>query len=200
MERTRESLTDKLETLEQKLVDSVQEATTAVADTVTSVKETMNEGVESVKDAVDVKAHVDRHPWLMLGGSIFAGYVLSNLLAGGKKSVPAQPESQAMHFPANGRHSTEKPAAAATGSWLGPVAPELEHLKGLALGVALGTVREMLTKEVPPHMAEQLRSIIDGITQKMGGEPVPSSDFAASTCASSTCEGAEATAGVGTRF
>jgi len=199
MEKTRESLIDKIETLENKVMNSVQDATSAVNETVASVKETMHDGVETVKEAVDVKAHVDRHPWLMFGGSIFAGYVLSSLLAGGKKSAPARPESRALRFPANGRHSTEKPAAAPTGSWLGPVAPELEHLKGLALGVALGTVREMITKEVPPHMAEQLRTIIDGITQKMGGEPVPSSDFAASCSSSSTCEGAESTAGVGTR-
>jgi hypothetical protein len=49
--------------------------------------------------------------------------------------------------------------------------------------VSLGTVREMLTEQVPPHMAGQLRDIIDGITKKIGGEPIPSSDFASLKCA-----------------
>jgi len=198
MEQTRESLIEKIETLENKVMNSVQNATSAVSETVASVKETMHDSVETVKDAVDVKAHVDRRPWLMFGGSIFAGYVLANLLAGGKKPAPEipQPASRRLHVPGNGRHITEKPTAPATGSWLGAIEPEFQRLKGLALGVALGTVREMLTEEVPPHMAEQLRTIIDGITQKIGGEPVPSSDFAASKTSASTCEAA----GVGTRF
>jgi len=202
MEQTRESLIEKIETLENKVMNSVQDATSAVSETVANVKETMHEGVESVKDAVDVKAHVDRHPWLMLGGSIFAGYVLANLLAGGKKSAPEElaprPTTRLLRTPGNGRHTTEKPTASTStiASWLGPIEPELEHLKGLALGAALGAIREMLAEEVPPRMAEQLRTIIDGITKKMGGEPVPSSDFAASKTSASTCEAA----GVGTRF
>jgi len=181
MERTRESLTEKIETLECKVMNSVQEATS-------SVKET----VANVKDAVDVKAHVDRHPWLMFSGSILAGYVLANLLDGGKRAPPealrpAPPPPKPQRVPGNGRHSSEKPQAPATSSWLAPIEPEINHLKGLALGVALGTVREMVTEEVPPHMAEQLRTIIDDVTRKIGGEPVPSSDFAASKSALSAC-------------
>jgi ElaB/YqjD/DUF883 family membrane-anchored ribosome-binding protein len=190
MERTRESLTDKLETLENKIVDSVDKATSAVSDTVTSVKETMHEGVETVKDAVDVPAHVDRHPWLMLGGSVLCGYILGNLLPSGKKGTTytqAQPQRPiTLSRPAgngNGRDQTEKPPSASFAqSLLGALEPELQHLKGLALGVSLGTVREMLTEQVPPHMADQLRNIIDGITRKIGGEPVPSSDFASVKC------------------
>ena len=45
------------------------------------------------------------------------------------------------------------------------------------MGVTLGTVREMLTAEVPAHMAAHLRDIIDGVTKKAGGEPLPSSDW-----------------------
>jgi ElaB/YqjD/DUF883 family membrane-anchored ribosome-binding protein len=205
MEQTRESLIEKIETLENKVMNSVQNATSAVSETVASVKETMHEGVESVKDAVDVKAHVDRHPWLMIGGSIFAGYVLANMLSGGRKPAaevgPAPPlSSRSLRAPANGRHTEEKPATSTIGSWLGPIEPELEHLKGLAVGAALGAIREMLAEEVPPHMAEQLRMIVDGITKKMGGEPVPTSDFVANKPSTSACAGAEATAGAGARF
>jgi ElaB/YqjD/DUF883 family membrane-anchored ribosome-binding protein len=191
MEKTRESLTDKLETLENKIADSVEKATSAVSDTVSSVKETMNEGVETVKDAVDVPAHVERHPWLMFGGSVLCGYILGNLLPSGKKGATytqAQPQRpMTLSRPAsngNGRDQTEKPQSASFAqSLLSAVEPEIQHLKGLALGVSLGTVREMLTEQVPPHMAGQLRDIIDGITKKIGGEPIPSSDFAAAKCA-----------------
>jgi len=186
MEETRESLTDKLETLEKKVMTSVEKATSAVNETVTSVKETMHEGVETVKEAVDVPAHVERHPWLMLGGAVFCGYVLGNLLAGGKKPVqyaqPAPlPPMKPLRGPGNGRHQAEQPAAAGP-SWLSAIEPEIQHLKGLALGVTLGTVREILAEQVPPHVADKLRTIVDGVTEKLGGEPIPSSDFARDAC------------------
>jgi ElaB/YqjD/DUF883 family membrane-anchored ribosome-binding protein len=181
MEHTRESLTDKLETLEDKLLSSVHQATSAVTESVASVKETVSESVESVKDAVDIPAHVDRHPWLALGGSVLCGYMLGNMFGGAKESrqrpaAPLPPSSAN----GNGRPepTTQEPATPAT-SWLGGLEPEIRHLKSLALGVTLGTVREMLSAEVPPHMADHLREIIDTVTKKLGGEPLPSSDWAA---------------------
>ena len=90
MEQTREALTEKLETLEQKVADSVS----AVTDTVASVQEKVHEGVESVKDAVDVKAHVERHPWLMLGGSVLCGYVLGDLLLANSGPRPPSQNSR----------------------------------------------------------------------------------------------------------
>jgi ElaB/YqjD/DUF883 family membrane-anchored ribosome-binding protein len=186
MEQTRDALTDKLETLEQRVTSSVA----AVSDTVASVKEKMHEGVETVKDAVDVPAHVERHPWLMLGGSVLCGYVLGNLLLDKKRSAPGAYQTLPPRAPetvnGHGRQQRESQKAPATGeSWLSAFEPEIQHLKGLALGVTLGTVREMLTEQAPPHMAEQLREIIDAVTRKAGGEPVPSSDWAATQPATS---------------
>jgi ElaB/YqjD/DUF883 family membrane-anchored ribosome-binding protein len=198
METTREALNDKLETLEQRVADSVL----AVTDTVASVKEKVQEGVESVKDAVDVPAHVDHHPWLMLGGSVLCGFVLGNLLMNRKHSAPAlyAPLPPKTPEPANGngrRLLERQEAPAPSANWLSAFEPEIKHLKGLALGVTLGTVREMLTEQAPPHMAEQIREIIDAVTRKAGGEPVPSSDWAATQPATSPetgpeCSGANA--------
>lgn len=192
MEETRESLTDKLETLEDRLIGSVDEARSAVRETVASVKETMHEGVESVKDAMDIPAHVQRRPWLMFGGAILGGYVLGTLLTRASEtarpSVPPpvpEPTSKRQH-PGNGHHKhgsrpepkpePQSPQAKAS-HLLDAIEPEIRQLKGLALGVALGTFRELVAKEVPPHLAGELRSIIDGVTRKMGGEPVPESDL-----------------------
>jgi len=197
MAKTRASLTDKLQTLEDKLMNSVNEATSAVTDTVASVKDTMHEGVETVKDAVDIPAHVDRHPWFMLGGSILGGYIIANLLGAGRAGASrvshasrAFPELPAS--PENGQRRTEtRPAPEGLGSkMLAAIEPELQHLKGLALGVTLGAVREMLAEEVPAHMAEQLREIIDGVTKKIGGDPIPSSDFGAIKAKPAACDAA----------
>jgi len=182
MGETREALADKLETLEQKVAQSVS----AVSETVANVQEKVSESVESVKEAVDVRLQTDRHPWLMLGGSVLCGFVLGKLLQGENDRpaphrftlTPTMPASEQPS--ANGRsHQAETKTGENGHHWLRQFEPELQHLKGLALGVTLGTVREMLTAQVPPHMADQLREIIDAVTQKAGGEPVPSSDFTA---------------------
>lgn len=188
MEKTRESLTEKLETLEDKLVGSVEEATSAVRDAVAGVKETMHEGVESVKDAVDIPAHVERRPWLMLGGAVLGGYVLGRLLMPEEepqfRREPAVPRRPTF---GNGHAKQPPPRTEASGDVssgiIELIEPEIRQLKGLALGVTLGTVRELLTKEAPEHLADELRNIIDNITRKVGGEPIPAADlpFAEST-------------------
>jgi len=191
MERTRESLTEKLEALEDKLVGTVEDATTAVRETVTSVKDTMHEGVESVKEAVDIQAHVQKHPWFMFGGAILGGYVVSSLIQPEKSTrprgftlTPARSSTTEDRGPTSSANQ-QSSSPSWTAGLLQAFEPEMRHLKGLALGVALGAVREMLTKEVPPHFADQLRGIIDDVTRKVGGEPVAAQDLPFNPAASS---------------
>ena len=86
MQETRESLTEKLETLEQQVVGTVQGATAAVTDTVENVKEAVQETVDTVRDSVqgtvetvketfNLPRQVERHPWPMMGGSFALGYL-----------------------------------------------------------------------------------------------------------------------------
>jgi ElaB/YqjD/DUF883 family membrane-anchored ribosome-binding protein len=193
MERTRESITEKLETLENKVVSSVQQASSAVTDTVANVKDTMHEGVEKVKDAFDVKAHVDRHPWLMLGGAIMAGYALGTLLRRTEErrpvssDLPVAPPPRLPMRPGNGHHKakerrtepsqTAQQAEPEQSGIMKMLEPELQKLKGLALGFAMGAVREAVTADMPPHLAEQVKGIMDAVTEKVGGNPVPSDDL-----------------------
>jgi hypothetical protein len=158
----------------------VQEVTSAVRETVAGVKDTMHEGVESVKDAVDIPAHVQQRPWLMLGGAILGGYVLGSLLTRDTEVSAGRPAPVQTNRPSpgNGHHKPppQEPPTKSEGI-LHAIEPELQQLKGLALGVTLGTIREMVVNEVPPHLGEELRSIIDGLTRKIGGEPIGKSDL-----------------------
>ena len=198
MEGTRESLTHKLEALEDRLLTSVHQATSAVSDTAQSVKETMHDGVEAVKGAVDVPAHVDRHPWLMMGGSLLCGILVANLLPPSTRTAAPAPRAFPMGPPlepprptGNGHSKSQAPAAPSPAEpsivdkLLGTFEPELQHLKSLALGMTMGTVREILSDKAPPHVADQVREIIDDVTKKIGGEPIPSSDFRQMTAARS---------------
>jgi len=197
MAETRASLTEKLETLEQKVVGTVENATNTVSETVDAIKETVHEtvasvqegvkgGVDSVKEVFDLPAHVDKHPWLMVGGSVAVGYCVGTLLmqnshreaapavssgamfgnayAGNAYTPAPQPRTQNVPAPA----SVAEPSA-----W----ESEISKLKGLALGMLFGTAREMLVQSLPEHMGEQLKEIVDNVTRKVGGEPLPSSDW-----------------------
>ena len=73
------------------------------------------------------------------------------------------------------RHRESKPAGFT--NFLAELGPEIDKIKGLALGALLGTFREMLIKGMPEHMGHQLGEIINSVTEKMGGNPMPGSDW-----------------------
>src|ERR1043165_1283861 len=193
MHDTRASITEQLQTLEQQVVDSVQGTATAVEQTAEAVHET----VENVKDTFDLRLQVRLHPWAMVGGSIALGYLGGYLLF---RHGPAQPKRKAKSQPAvpdtppitekqNGvvkerfqeEAAVKKPVqdagpAAAVPGWLDGVhhwfAEEMNTVKGLAIGAVLGVVRDTITQSAPERLKAGLTDVIDGITVKMGGEPI----------------------------
>lgn len=203
MEETRTALTEKLEVLENQVMGTVQEARSAVSqtvetlkdtvstvkdtvtDTVSVVKESVQDGVATVKDWFDIRAQVDRHPWMMVGGSMAAGYVIGVLCdrllesetPASHVTEPVRPEA---HRLGNGHRTAmrAKRHHEPESSWLAGFMPELNKLKGLALGTLFGTAREMVAKSVPPELGHKLGEIVDDITAKLGGEKLPSSTWA----------------------
>jgi ElaB/YqjD/DUF883 family membrane-anchored ribosome-binding protein len=199
MEAQRAALTDKLETLECKIAqtvqgareavsETVQEAKEAVAETVQSVKDTVHSSVETVKETFDVRRQVQRHPWAMLGGSVAAGFVAGMLLnrTGGGPSrgfAPAMPTGTNRlreHARTSGGY-LNTPATTTTPpqrqeSWVDELAqkfaPEIQKVKGFALGAAMGLVRDLVSPSVPEAMRPQFTELLDNVTTKLGGEPV----------------------------
>jgi len=101
--------------------------------------------------------------------------------ASGSSAAPSTSSGNGWHRDQNqNQHKEEKPSAmkSTMSSLFSMLEPEIAKLKGLALGAALGTIREMVTKEIPPAMGQQVTEMIDNATRKLGGEPIPSSDFA----------------------
>jgi ElaB/YqjD/DUF883 family membrane-anchored ribosome-binding protein len=212
MEETREKLSEKLDTLEQKLAESVEEAKQVVSsvnetvhdsvanvkesvnDTVATVKESVHETVDSVKDFMDIEKQWEQHPWLLAGGAVACGYVLAiatapaarytrrseaNVAAPYQSPVPANVRPQ--------RPETATTAKTANASLLSAFAPELNMLKSLALGATFSTIRELIATQVPPAVAPTIRAMVDGLTKKLGAEPItptaterPSTDSTAS--------------------
>jgi len=175
--------------------DTVQETVCtvkdSVQDTVAAVKDTVAGGVETVKDWMDVPAYVEHHPWLMVGGAAALGFCLGAMFP--KRSAmtaamataaepvrseaPRSSHSRLHHFGNGGSKKARQESPSMLGSWLSELGPEINKLKSLALGTLLGTAREMILQAVPQHMGAQLKEIVDNVTTKIGGEPIPSSDW-----------------------
>jgi ElaB/YqjD/DUF883 family membrane-anchored ribosome-binding protein len=175
--------------------ETVQTVKDTVSETVGSVKEAVTDTVdtvrESVKETFDLRLQVERRPWLMFGGSVALGY-LAGWLLGKTSSVSAnlggmaEGSSSASNWAPfttggtgdgrTGQAATPRTAEPAQPGWLSAVAdqfqPEINRLKGLAIGALAGVVRDMITRAVPEQMATQLTGVMDDITTKLGGEPV----------------------------
>jgi ElaB/YqjD/DUF883 family membrane-anchored ribosome-binding protein len=201
IDETRSSLTEKLETLETEVKDTVKSATSAVVDTVETVKHTVEQTVETVKgtvegtvetvkDTFDLHRQTERHPWAMVGGSILAGFLTGRLLPGAERI------GRALHFhegprgdgspmgfrtPEASYSSGAAPAYQGTAEAASPgvlseladkFAPEIDKLKGLAIGAAMGLVRDLIKQSVPATMVEQAEGLVDSFTTKLGGQPI----------------------------
>jgi ElaB/YqjD/DUF883 family membrane-anchored ribosome-binding protein len=186
MEETRASLSTKLEALENQVAETVQTATDAVqtttevvAETVESVKESVGEIRERVGDTVrsvaslfDISRQVEERPWLVFGGSIGVGCLIGWVLRSGKsgQKTSAPPPSFA----------AEPPAVAAAPTWQAPPEPtkpswlsqEFSRLRGLAIGLAMGTVRDLARQTLPDTFSGRVAEMVDNLTPQLGGEVV----------------------------
>jgi ElaB/YqjD/DUF883 family membrane-anchored ribosome-binding protein len=176
------------------VVEKVKEEVEEIVDT---VKCSVQETVETVKSTFDLRRQVERHPWAMMGGSVALGCLGGYLLGRGWQgrtrmtgprlaSPPSTPGSSAR---GDGQAQTYRPvgetaggeAARLSSGQAGPgllsslnemFGPEVAKLKGLALGAALGVVRDMITRSAPEPMKPRLSEIMDNLTAKLGGQPI----------------------------
>lgn len=196
IEETRSELTRKIEVLEQEVVGTVKGTTAAVAetvenvrgtveDTVGSMKDTIESTLDSVKDTFDVSLQVRRHPWAVMGGSVFAGYVLGSLLPATRPTraapalVPSAPPPSPLSLPAYQADVSSRPPAEAkpkkpsllTGL-LEQFSPEIQQLKGVAIGAVAAMVRDAIKDRVPPGLEPHVQDMIHNVTHKLGGEEI----------------------------
>jgi len=179
MEEKRASLADKLDALENEVVQTVQLATAEVShivqdvkSTVDSVTEGVQETVESVKDSLDIREAVRCHPWAALGGAFAVG------LAGAWVLGPSsrQPAPRWDYRPETYGPPPEptRPTTTQTPGEPSPLAEAastaLTGLKGLAIGVLMGVVREVVTNALPEAIKDETSRLLDQVTTQLGGK------------------------------
>jgi ElaB/YqjD/DUF883 family membrane-anchored ribosome-binding protein len=172
---TRSSITSKLEALEEQVVGTVQAAKETMQETIENVKETVEETVSTVKETVqdtvstvketfDMHRQVERHPWPMVGGSLAVGLVTGIVLGRTKPRPSLPPEPRYEPRPSGFAPAVESQRPALFDRFH----EEIDQVKGLALGFALGMLRDVI-KENVPQFSEQLGEMMDQITVKLGG-------------------------------
>jgi ElaB/YqjD/DUF883 family membrane-anchored ribosome-binding protein len=196
------------------VTETVENVKEAVHETVATVKDTVTDTVETVRETFDLSRQVDRHPWAMLGGSVALGFLGGYLLKGSRTErsrrsrAVAQPPAYPTRFsagaPRNGgmvetlgqrapAREAAPPAGPAETGWLHELsdkfAPEIAKLKGLAIGTAMGVLRDAITSSMSGEMKPQLREVIDNLTTKLGGHPIHGPIFGASSSSTSGGEG-----------
>jgi ElaB/YqjD/DUF883 family membrane-anchored ribosome-binding protein len=195
LEQLEHQVVETVQSTTNAVTDTVENVKEVVEETVEAVKGTVEETVDTVKKTFDIRLQVETHPWLMLGGSVAVGFVAGRLLEGLTPPSRAS-QSHALPPPSYGEVRTNggarsyrtaedgparrEPASASTsesstGGWLGALteqfAPEINKIKGMAIGTALGLVRDLVKQSLPAELGGKLYEMIDDVTQKMGGEP-----------------------------
>lgn len=173
-------------------VESVQDI---VHETVQTVKNSVQDTVDSVKDTFDLELQVDRRPWTTLAGATALGVLGGYLLGGGKarqakatgtSSITARIEKARAVARNGARENHHSDTSHATKSTDGAVTQgprvsdhlgdmfqaEISQLRGLAIGTLFGIVRDIVMKAVPEPIERQVADVINGITVKLGGQPI----------------------------
>jgi len=221
MEETRASMTEKLELLEERVRETVEGAKSTVEDIMENVKETVDETVGAVKETVgdarstvegivenvkdtmddtvtmvkhsfDLNYQVNRHPWAMLTGSIFVGYLLGGRGTKSIRSYRTRRSWTGAEAKRSGYFATvvnpdadnqpatyPQPQTSRSSLWdstLGQFREELDIIKGAAIAALMSSVRDMV-KQSMPRIAPQLKKAIDSATAKLGGQPLSDREY-----------------------
>jgi hypothetical protein len=218
MAETRASMTDKLEALEERVGDTVAGAKSTAEDLLENVQGTVGETAEAIKETVgaarstvagmvenvrgtlddtvsrvqqsfNLRSQVDRHPWVMFGGSLLAGYLLGGL---GTKSTArsyrtrrtwtgTEAEHIGGYFTATAPPEAEyHPASASqlqtrtSSLWqrtLGQFQDEVDMLKGAVIVALMRNVRDM-AKQSLPGIAPHLEKAVESAAAKVGTSPL----------------------------
>ncbi len=197
IEETRCSLADKLGTLEADVKETVENAKEAmesakeaveetlasaketVQETISSVTETVHDATESVKRNLNLEYQVDRHPWTLLGLSLFSGVALGVFLGGrtkpgrrvaqGQSAAPVELIERAPAPAPSPLTHAEPSRPSFLDKLTSQLDAELEKAKDLAIATLVGVVHNVAKKSIPALGS----AVEDMMTHAASQFPVP---------------------------
>jgi hypothetical protein len=139
--------------------------------------------VETVKRTFDLEYQVQQHPWAMFGGSIVVGCLAGTLFEGLRRGrhAPWAPAAESLTTLASpdGYAQTSpsyQPTGSSQTSWFSNLLHQFDHeieqVKELAIGAAMGVLRDYIKQSLPDSLDPKVSDILDSMTAKLGGRPV----------------------------
>jgi len=195
-----QSVGDTVESVKHAVEDTVNTVKSTVQDSVNTMKSTVQDSMHAVGEALSLQHHVEQHPWPMMAGAVAVGFVGGYMLFSRSDNQRAEdkfrrlassqgrpPEQQYGAYPQPAAAMPQVEAAprrASNGSmkamrdssgsnafqeWLKPAT---QQIQSLAIGAALGILRDMLTKAVPKPLESQVTDMVNGLTSSLGGQVI----------------------------
>jgi ElaB/YqjD/DUF883 family membrane-anchored ribosome-binding protein len=78
----------------KRIQDTVEQTKSTIDNILATIKDSMDETIERVRYTADLIEQVNQNPWIMFGGAILAGYVLSSINRDASLGERHAPESQ----------------------------------------------------------------------------------------------------------
>ena len=163
---TRAAMAEKLEQLEERVQETVHDAKATVLDVVDHVRDAAEafvdraeDFVEQTKQTFDPTYQVTRHPWMMLGGAIVAGYILGTLEQRQASGEPIQrrlPYGSPRYAGASSQTESSPAAWERANVWDGivrEIQQEVEHTKGALIEVGRSVVHDFFQQILPALIA-----------------------------------------------
>jgi ElaB/YqjD/DUF883 family membrane-anchored ribosome-binding protein len=199
IELLEKQVTNTVQGAAQSVGDTVETMKHAVEDTVNSVKTTVQDSMHAVGEAFSIQHHVEKHPWPMMAGAVAVGFVGGYMLFSRSENQRAEdkfrrlassqgrpPEQQ---YGAYERSSAPAPlpaaprrasngsmkdmrSSASTNAFQEWMRPAAQQLQSLAIGAALGVLRDVLSRAVPKPLEGQVSEMVNGLTSSLGGQVI----------------------------
>jgi ElaB/YqjD/DUF883 family membrane-anchored ribosome-binding protein len=133
---TRAAMAEKLEQLEERVQETMRETKMSVLDIVDHVRDTAEsfidrteKVVEQTKQGLDPRYQTNRHPWLMMGAAVLAGFVIGTIEHRQTSGRPVGSSRYAYQGPPYGRGSRHVPRTNIWDGVVGKLQEEIEYAK-----------------------------------------------------------------------
>ncbi|HZS12621.1 MAG TPA: hypothetical protein VFA38_10250 [Nitrospirales bacterium] len=181
LDRTRASMAQKLDLLEERVQETIEHARASVADVVDRAQTAAEDVVDRVEDFVDrtkqsfdPRHQTQQHPWLMLGAAIAAGYAFGHLQSRHESPLGHAGRQSEWADEDRGSASTLRVTPNIWESVSYRLQDEVETLKGAALAAADSLVRDLFREFIPALLRPLERTVREplkprGSTSEGGG-------------------------------
>lgn len=177
IEKTRASLSEKLDSLGTEVSETVKEATNSA-----------EKMVSNVKASFSLRHQVQVHPWPLFFTSVVVGFGTGVYLGRSQLKSPksGEPRAQTPLYTSRNRGSGRKSSFAQLTDYF---EEEIRGLKAIAIGTLVGALRDIAKDAAPTSLANKVGEVADRATEKLGGHPVPGRVFDAKWNGSSRSTG-----------